>query len=394
MEKKRTRAQDAAKGLMIIAIVFFHCFLVTSPNPMESATSFNILGAIFPFLLSSFFFYTGYNYLPNGRSFKDNIGRRAKQLLIPLVVCVFISTIIIGGLELAYNHSDVGATFHAIGNTILYSLMSEPLAIILQFRQSGGVVFELVVALGLVWFLYTLFICSIPFYLLVEHTNKKLSTLISVIIVCLAISFCLGQFVGVYLPYCVQAWPLILAIMLTAARLRQYHFLNLRILSKKDSVFHALNMLIAEGIVIGICLVCHYQCGAQITGSMPGSMFDPVLKGFDAFVIFIFSIVGTYFLHTLCRLIKHIPVVGIALQWVGNHSALFYLFHPIFIALISILFFQKKIIWGVGQAFFYTGVVVILLTGLGFLLDFLYKKKKVKSDIIEEIENAKAPEDI
>ena len=144
---------------MIIAIVFFHCFLVTSPNPMESATSFNILGAIFPFLLSSFFFYTGYNYLPNGRSFKDNIGRRAKQLLIPLVICVFISTIIIGGLELAYNHSDVGATFHAIGNTLLYSLMSEPLAIILQFPQSGGVVFELVVALGLVWFLYTLFIC-------------------------------------------------------------------------------------------------------------------------------------------------------------------------------------------------------------------------------------------
>ena len=68
MEKKRTRAQDAAKGLMIIAIVFFHCFLVTSPNPMEAATSFNILGAIFPFLLSSFFFYTGYNFLPKFRS--------------------------------------------------------------------------------------------------------------------------------------------------------------------------------------------------------------------------------------------------------------------------------------------------------------------------------------
>ena len=43
---------------------------------------------------------------------------------------------------------------------------------------------------------------------------------------------------------------------------------------------------------------------------------------------------------------------------------------------------------------FYGLVAVILLAGLSFLLDFLYKKKKVKSDIIEEIEKAKAPEDI
>ena len=164
--------------------------------------------------------------------------------------------------------------------------------------------------------------------------------------------------------------------------------------NNKHRVIHGICMIAAEGIVVGTCLLCHYQFGAIFTGSTPGSMFDPVLKGFDAFIAFTFSIIGTYFLHTLCRLIKHIPVVGKALQWVGNHSALFYLFHPIFIAIVSILFFQRKIIWGVGQAFFYTAVVVILLTGLGLLIDFLLKKKNFKSEMIEEIENAKAPEDI
>lgn len=394
MEKKRTRAQDAAKGIMVMAIVFFHCWLIVAPNPQETLATFNILIALFPFLLSSFFFYTGYNYLPNGKSFKYNITRRAKQLLIPLVICFVVSILLISPMYLAYNHEDMASSLQTIGNTIVYSLLSEPFAMMLNFPQSGGVVFELVVGLGLLWFLYALFICSIPFYLLVEHTNKKVTTLISVDIICLAMAFCLGEFVGTYLPYHVQSYPLILAIMLTAAHLRQYHFLNLRILSKKDSLFHALNMIIAEALVVGICLVCHFRFGAFYTGSIPGGQYDPIMKGFDPLITFIFSIIGTYFLHTLCRLIKHIPVVGKALQWIGNHSAVYYLFHPIFIAMLSILFFQRKVVWGQFQGVFYGLVAVILLAGLSFLLDFLYKKKKVKSDIIEEIEKAKAPEDI
>ena len=393
MEKKRTRAQDAAKGLMIIGVVFFHCYMVSHENPTDAVFTFNILGAMFPFFLSSFFFYTGYNYVPNGKSFKENIAKRAKQLLIPMAFYFVVSTILISTMELIYDHHDIGVTFQAIGNSVLYGLMSEPLAIMLKFPQSGGTLFTLVLSLGLLWFLYCLFICSIFFYLLVNHTNKKLSTLISVDIALLALAFCLGQFVGNYLPYTVQCYPVVLAIMLTASYLRQSHFLNRRILSKKDSLFHALNMLIAEGIIVGIALVCHYQLGALTTGVLPGGLFDPVLKGFDGLIAFLFSIVGTYFIHTLCRLIKHIPVVGNALQWVGNHSAIFYLFHPIFLTFAMIAFFQKKIIWGVWQAFFYVAVVLVFLVGLCLLLDLLVKKKEIGKPMIEEVQNNKDPED-
>ena len=394
MEKKRTRAQDAAKGLMIIAVIFFHCYLVVAPNSQDALMTFNYLIAFFPFLLSSFFFYTGYNYQPNGRSFKDNIIRRAKQLLIPLVVAFALSTILISAMEIAYNHVDIKATLHSIGNSIVYGFfLSEPFAMMIHFPQSGGLLLELVIALGLLWFLYVLFICSIPFYLLVDRTNKKLELLISVDIICMVIAFCLGEFWGTYLPYGLQIYPVILAIMLTAAYLRQSHFLNRRILSKRDSVHHALNMIIAEGLIVGICLACHFKYGAIFTGSIPGGQFDPVLKGFDAPIILLFSIIGTYFLHTLCRLIKHIPGVGISLQWIGNHSAVFYLFHPVFIMMVA-LFFNKQTIWGEEQAYFYTFVVVAILSGICALLDMFIKKKHFKSDIVEEIKNAKAPEDI
>ena len=393
MEKKRTRAQDAAKGLMIIAVVFFHSYLLTFDNPPDALGSFNILGAFFPFLLSSFFFYTGYNYVPNGKSFKENLAKRAKQLLLPIVFCYIITIVSISIMELIYNHNDIGGTFQAIGNTILYSLMSEPLAWMIGFPQSGGTVFGIVLGLGLLWFLYCLFICSIFFYLLVNFTNKRPANLISVVIVLLVMAFCLGEFVGIYLPYAVQCYPVVLAIMLTAAYLRQSHFLNRRILSKKDSWHHAINMIVAEGLIVGISLACHYHFGALLTGSIPGGMFDPSLKGFDAFIVFVFSIVGTYFLHTLCRLIKHIPVVGIVLQWIGNHSAIFYLFHPIPLILASIIFFQKKIVWGHAQAFFFVAFAVIFLSGVCLLMDLIIKKKQIKRPIAEEIENNKDPED-
>ena len=240
MEKKRTRAQDAAKGIMIMIVVAFHSYLMIFPTAGDALTSFNIMMALFPFLLSTFFFYTGYNYVPNKRTFKENVLRRAKQLLIPLLLCYVISILTIGPMELIFasvNHIDIGATFHSIGNSILYSLMSEPMAQMIKFPQNGGTLFSFILSLGLLWFLYCLFICSIFFYALVNYTNKKLSHLVSAVIILLIGAFCLGEFVGVYLPYTVQCYPVVLAIMLTAAYLRQNHFLNKRISNKKESIF-------------------------------------------------------------------------------------------------------------------------------------------------------------
>lgn len=393
MQKKRTRAQDAAKGIMIIAVVFFHCYLMTFENSTDALGTFNILMAIFPFLLSSFFFYTGYNYQPNGKSYKENVLRRFKQLIIPMIIAFIISAILISSMELIFDHADIGARFLAIGNSVLHGLMSDPTAKMIGFPKNGGELYNLFLALSLNWFLYALFICSLFFYPLVKFTNKRLENLISIDIALLTISFCLGHFVGIYLPYTVQCYPTILAIMLTAAYLRKSHFLNRRILSKKDSWHHAINMIIAEGLVIGICLACHYSFGSLLTGSLPGGMFDPVLRGFDAIIAFIFSIIGTYFIHTLCRLIKHIPVVGLSLQWVGNHSAFFYLFHPVFLDLAAIVIFQKKRMWGIAQAFVYTFVVTALLVGACLLIDLIVKKRHVARPIKDEVDNAKEDED-
>ena len=394
MKKSRTAAQDSAKGFLILCVVFFHCYLMTFEKPTDALANFNVLFAIFPYVLAAFFFYTGYNYQQNERTAGQNIARRAKQLLIPMVFAFVISAITISSMELIFDHHDVGATFIAIWNSILHGLMSDPLAVMIGFPQSGGEIYQLYLALSLNWFLYALFICSIFFYLLVKFTNKKLENLISVVIGLLVLAFLVGQFVGVYLPYTVQCYPVILAIMLTAAYLRKSHFLNRYLIHPKDRVFLGINMLIAEGVIVGTCLVCHYQWGALLTGSLPGGMFDPVLKGFDAIIGYVFAIIGTYFIHSLCRVIKHIPVVNIVLEWIGNHSAIFYLFHPIFINLVAIVIFRKERMWGIGQAFFYVVMVVLLLSGICALIDFIVKKKELDRAYIEERDQEREDENL
>ena len=384
-EKKRTVAQDAAKGLMIISVVFFHCYLVCLPDPSAGLTIFNLLSCFFPFLLSSFFFYTGYNYKDRGRSIKESIIRRTKQLIIPMIVVFFINTILIGSMVLAMDHADIGKTFQTIGETVLFCILSQPLAMFVGVPASGIISFEIHLAIGILWFILVLYICSIFFYILVPHTNKNLVTLISVDILLLLMSFAMGQFISPYLPFTVQCYPMILALMLTAAYLRQWHFLNRRVESKKHSILMGVNAIVAEGLIVGTCLLCHYQFGAFFTGSLPAGQFDPALGGFDAIISFFFGILGTYFLHTLCRLIKHIPVVGFALAYIGNHSSTFYLFHPIFVVLVSTVIFQKNIVMGDFQPFFYVFVVVVLLVGLCLLLDFIVKKKHIERPIVEEI---------
>ena len=391
---RRTGAQDAAKGILIIAVVFFHCFLTSFAKPTDALATFNILMAIFPFLLVAFFFYSGYNYQPSGRTIGQNILRRAKQLLIPMVGTFIISAIVISSMELIFDHADMEARMLQIGNSILHGLMSDPVAIMTGFPQNGGEIYELYLSLSLQWFLYALFICSIFFYLLVGFTNKKVYNLISIVIGLLVADFCIVQFVGVYLPYTVQCYPVILAIMLTAAYLRKVHFLNKRMRSKKEITLHITNAVIAEGIIVGTCLACHYQFGSLFVGSLPGGMFDPVLKGFDVFISYFFAILGTYAIHTLCRGLKYIPVVGFSLQWVGNHSAVFYLFHPIFLDLAAIVIFQKQQVWGVGQAFFYVAVVVPMLIVLCIILDLVTKKKKAVQTFKEEVEKNKEDEDL
>ena len=371
---KKSSTQNIVKGLLISSVIYFHAMtFVALPNTESVLSDFNILLLLFPFLMMVFFFYTGYNYKPGKRTPWQNIKRRTLQLLIPFVATMLLSTAIIFAIRLPQ-----GESLEALWNGVLYFLMSQPLAMLINFPSNGIVSFDLILALGILWFIYCLYVCSIFFFLIVDYAIKKPAILFSIITGLLILGFCLGQFIGPSLPYSVQCYPVVLAIMLFAAYLKQFDFLDKKPESKKDIVFIVVNAIVAEAIIAGFGIFGYYAYGTTMVGALPGGRFDDALKGYDSFIAFFIGILGTYVAHQAARLIGLIPGVNFAFDWYGNHSSLVYLLHPICLTFIHRVLFRDKVVLGWFQPFLYVFISIAILVVLFIIIDLIINAIKNK----------------
>ena len=380
---KESNAQNIVKGLLITSVIFFHAMMLPALPDTESVLSeFNILFVLFPFLMMVFFFYAGYNYTSGKRTPWQNIKRRTFQLLIPFVASFALSVGLIFAIRLPQ-----GESLEALGNSILYFLMSESTTAMIGFPANGLLSFDLYLALGILWFLYCLYIVSIFFYLIVDYVIKKPAILFSVIFGLLIIGFLLGQFVGTTLPYAVQCYPVVLAIMLLAAFLKKFDFLDKKPESKKDIVFLVINALVAELIIAGFGLFGYFNYGVTMIGALPGGRFDVALKGYDAFIAFVMGFLGTYVAHQLAKLIGLIPGVSFALGWYGNYSSLTYLLHPICLVFIHRVIFQSEVVLGDFQPYLYVFITIAFLVVIYIIID-LIKNSIQKRKALKEASNA------
>ena len=140
------------KGLLILFVIYFHATMFGGSNAL---TSFNILYCVFPCLMSVFFFYSGYNYSPKGRTYKEKIKHRAKQLLLPIPIVFVVATLLVGGLQLITGN----ATLQTVLYGDLYFLLSEGGFDLLGISIAAGNI-DVILAVGILWFLYVLFIQS------------------------------------------------------------------------------------------------------------------------------------------------------------------------------------------------------------------------------------------
>ena len=378
-EKERSNIQDMAKGALIIAVIFFHSFLYFKANAYND---FNIVFCLFPCIMGVFFFYTGYNYTIGKRSPLDNIKRRTKQLLIPLIIMFILSTILVGGLQLITKNTDMTGIWHSMK----YFLFSKGGVITWNIDISKSN-FDLLLALGLLWYLYALYIVSVIFYLIVDKTIIKLKYLIIVVLSLLLMSFLIGQFIGNELPYAIQSYPLILAIMLVGAYIKKIDLLNIKLDNNKKIIISILLMILFEGIIIGLGLLCYYAFDATTVGAIPGGALNKDIKGFDTFVVFIMALLGTYIIHTLMRFLNKIKIISLFFSIIGKNVSIVYLTHPIFISYIHTLIFGRKTdVLGFMQPYVYTLITIILLITIFIIIDIVKNKKKNEA---EEIINEK-----
>ena len=379
--KKRSNAQDIVKGFLMISVVFFHSHFFTAENPNALIDSFNLLYCFFPYLMVVFFFYCGYNYRPGKRTPKENIIRRSKQLLIPLLILYTVGNLLQAIIVLASGVS----TMEGVTNALLYNLMSEPLAHIIGFPANGVINIHMLMTGGIGWYLYALWITSVIFYLIVDKVIKKPVTLISVILLLLVIAFCMAQFIGPYLPYAVNSYPLILAIMLLASYLKQHNFLELKDNSKRTIAFRIINSVIGEAIIVAVSLICYYQFNATLVGVLAGGQYSDVIKGFDVFIAFIFCILGTYAIHSLALIINKIPVVSYVLGWFGKRTGALYISHTLLLSFIHIIIFGSNTFWGEGQNFLYLFITLAIFAIIAMTVDAI--KNRIKKPKAAEVKN-------
>ncbi len=376
-KNERSNIQDMVKGALIIAVIFFHSFIL---KDVTTYNEFHVILCLFPCVMGVFFFYAGYNYQVGKRTPGQNIVRRTKQLIIPLVVMIFVDILLVGGLQLIYKLTDLTGIWHALKQFLL---------------SEGGIVhfhadisktnYELSLPLAILWYLYTLYIISIIFYLIVDKVIIKLSRFIPIVVILVLLSFAIGQFIDPKLPYALQSYPLILAIMLTGAYLSQHSVLDRPLNNKKSIIIACVQMVIAESLIFGIGLLCYYAFGAATVGALPGGELNPVIKGFDAFVTYILSLFGTIFIHTLMRLITKIKIFSLFFGYLGKNVALVYVTHPIFLAYIHTLIFGRNgNVLGWFQPYAYTIITLILFIGISLLIKLIINKIKSKKNKVEE----------
>lgn len=365
MEKAK-KFQNIAKGILICAVVFFHSNIFIDYSIINN---FNILFLIFPCLIGVFFFYSGYNYTPQKRTVKESIKRRTKQLLLPLLIIWIISTIFVVPMLLLTK----SATLYNIKQSFVYVTMSEPWALMSGFDISTFN-FDLAVCIGAGWFLYTLWIVSCIFYLIVDFVNEKISRHIITVALLLFISFLIGQFVGPYLPFTIQCYPVVLAIMLTAAYLKKASFLD-----KEESTAAICTKVITfELIIILISTICYFAFGANLVGSLMGGRFNSSINGLDAFVAYIFAILGTYIINNVSKLIGKIPLAGSLIEKLGENSAYIYITHGIVISYIDTLIFKRN--HEVFNSAVQSSIYLLLAIVIYIVLYIIFKRGKIKNE--------------
>ena len=130
--------------------------------------------------------------------------------------------------------------------------------------------------------------------------------------------------------------------MLVGAYIRKKDLLNIPLDNKKNISITIILMIVFEGIIIGLSLLCYYAFGATAVGALLTGGLNKKIRGFDVFVAFLMSILGTFVIHTLMKFISKIKFVSSFFEIFGKNSDFVYLTHPILLSYIHTLIFWRN----------------------------------------------------
>ena len=184
----------------------------------------------------------------------------------------------------------------------------------------------------------------------------------------------MGKYIGPYLPFVVNCYPVVLAIMLSAAYLKKSNFLD----KEESTAMMCTKVIVFELIIIIISTNCYYAFGANMVGSLKGGSFDNSINGLDAYVSYIFAILGTYIIHIISKIVSKIPLISSFFERFGENSAFVYITHGIVISYVDTLIFHRnhELFSSTAQSIMYLFIVLVIY----MILYKIFKRGKIKNE--------------
>ncbi len=333
--KKRSPVQDIAKGLCMLAVLFCHTVPVTE-------TADIILRAFLGFVIPFFFFISGYNNHINTEipeTFKgkcslynQRIRKRARQILIPLLVCLSIMLVLSCAYAVITSFKNGGT---AIGDAALLLVksfggfwLSEPLSSIVGLPTIGT--YEGIArAFEPSWFVLHMFTAYLVYYLVVDRSMKNDRNLVYTIIVLVAITMALN-FLNLKLPWGLENAGGYASIMLLGTLFKKKGWFIVETYKHKRNIW--INGLIAMIVCVGLGIL--FPRAGQISGS--GNM-TKILGIVEIPFTVLYSIVCSYYAMVLAKLINKVKPAGFCFTFLGKNSLMILIFHLLYMALAKFI---------------------------------------------------------
>lgn len=377
----RIMTLDVLKGILMIGIVMVHLvFLAGTDAPVDSITPSDT-GEARPGLSSPiyiqmlylgmmmFFISSGYFFRPK-RSAKENIVRRVKQLIIPIVVgLIVLPTILYVYLTLLGQ----GPTWED-----LYPSYKAVLGGVLVFQPYMGYDPSIIVGMCFVYngyyFLQLMLVAFVLFYLLADKVLDDPKKLIISIVVLIACTALLVEFVNMRLPFYAQLSPLAAAFMLFGAAIG------------KKGLLEWLEASSLKNPKLWVFFIVSLALGALMVFVLPtGTGFDAMVfgdyGGWSAYSYFLAAVFTNMALLFLGSLFARIPLLNKALATAGRHSIAIICLHIFVIKLMMAPFHELMSTYTfpvtpIGESVVYWLVAVIVIVLVAEYVPKLIQKRK------------------
>lgn len=282
---KRIECIDIAKGIAIFIVCWIH---------IASNVGAFIPATIAPFFMGTFMLLSAYFYKP-GKGYFQNVKKRFKQIVVPLILYSAIALIVYYLFLLARGTAPEFIELpKAYGGTLIDFYAFKP--IVDTGNPAGQIQNVLYPVVGPYWFLLRIFISELIFFAVADWALKSIKRLIPVIIVLLSITCALNLLLPVHLIFQLENCFAIAGLMLAGAYAKQRN-----VVDYIENNYKSVKYWIVAAIVLAAYLAL-FPLKAFGVKLVDGE-FGPIL-GWSVFPWFATVLVGTYLLLILCTFIN------------------------------------------------------------------------------------------